>query len=429
MKLVSSTQIAWNEPWCFLLRIREAWGWRRRLLMAIGISLLMFLAIFFFGPAQGGLPGTIGISLAAGFLLVAGFDVGNLQREVTVKEDCIIVGSAVGWAWFNTFKLDAIQGVRLMRPREDEWGKAYGAMVLALADDSFLVAIPNKVSLDTLADVLHRLGVSVSLSGWEPSETDTRIGVRDAIELDPAAAQGGIDIQPVGEDEGRLMRPGHVAVQVVIAFGPLLVALVGAVWVGVFLFRNWGATDIVTKILYIGGPLIALVVAFMYMARIGQFLAASYGIGVARRRLQSRPNAIFSGTEEDLVVIEIFDRQSWTSMLANASDYGFLEIDRPRARLRFEGSKFRWTLPIAALRVCRIEESIVGSEADENAERRYYVVIEAAKDGETWEAGMVYTRTEMGSDTRETRYQRAQLLFTQLAQAVGHPSGGPQNPD
>ena len=78
--------------------------------------------------------------------------------------------------------------------------------------------------------------------------------------------------------------------------------------------------------------------------------------------------------------------------------------------------------------MCRIEESIVGSEADENAERRYYVVIEAAKDGETWEAGMVYVRTEMGSDTRETRYQRAQLLFTQLAEAVRPLSRGPQSP-
>ena len=420
MKLLSSTQISWNEPWCFLLRIREAWGWRRRLLLAIGISVLMFLAIFFFGPGQRGLPGTIGISLAAGFVLVALLDMGNIQREVTVKEDCIIVNPAVGWGWFRTFQFHAIQGVRLMRPREDEWGKAYGGMVVALAEDSFLVAVPNKVSLDTLADILHRLGVSVSLSGWQPSDTDTRIGVRDAIELEPEAAQGQIDIQPVGENEGRLMAPGHEAVQVIIAFGPLLVALIGAVLVGVFLFRNWGDTDLLTKILSIGGALAAIVVTFMYMARIGQFVAAGYGIGVARRRLESRPNAMFSGTEEDLVVVELFDRQSWTSMLARATDYGFLQIDRPQARLRFEGSKFRWTLPFSALRACRIEESIVGSEADENAERRYYVVIEAAKDDETWEAGMVYVRTETGSDTRETRYQRAQLLFTQLAQAVRH---------
>jgi hypothetical protein len=32
--------------------------------------------------------------------------------------------------------------------------------------------------------------------------------------------------------------------------------------------------------------------------------------------------------------------------------------------------------------------------------------------------GMVHTRTELGSDTPESRYQRARLLFTQLAEAL-----------
>ena len=101
-----------------------------------------------------------------------------------------------------------------------------------------------------------------------------------------------------------------------------------------------------------------------------------------------------------------------------SSDYGFLQIDLRRGMFLFEGNKARWTLPVAALTACRIEESIVGSEADENAERRYYVVIAASHGDEPWEAGMVYTRTELGSDTRESRYERAQLLFARVAEAV-----------
>jgi hypothetical protein len=417
VKLISSTQISWNEPWFFLIRIREAWGWRRRLLLAIGISVVMFLAIYFFGGGdQRGLPGTIGISLAAGFVIVALMDVGNIQREVTVKEDCIIVGSSVGRGWFETFKFDAIDGIRLMRP--DEWGKAYGGMVVASTDDSFLVAVPKKVSLDTLANILHHLGVAVSLTGWEPSESDTRVGVRDQIDLDPAAAQGEISIQPVEDHEGPLLSPGHIAVQVIIAFAPLLLALIGAIVVVVVLVRNWTVMSVLDKILYGGGALIALVAAFLYLVKIGQFVAASYGIRVARSKLHTRPNAMFSGTEDDLVCVELFDRQSWTATVAKSSDYGFLRIDRQQAKLVFEGNKFRWTLPTSALTACRIEESIVGSEANPNAEKRYYVVIEAATEGEAWEAGMVYTRTEMGNDTAESRYQRAQLLFTQFAEVV-----------
>jgi hypothetical protein len=419
MKLFSSTQISWNEPWFFLIRIREAWGWRRRLLLAIGISAVMFLAIYFFGAGQRGLPGTIGISLAAGFVLVALFDVGNIQREVTVKEDCIIVNSAVGhgWGWLKTFNFDAVDAVQLMRP--DEWGKAYGGMVVvASIEDNFLVAIPKKVSLKTLADILHRLGVAVSLSEWEPSDSDTRIGIRDQIELDQTAVRGEIDIQPVEDHEGPLLAPGHIAIQVLIALGPLLLALIGAIVVGVVLFRNWTVMSVLDKSLYGGGSLIAVVVAFIYLIKIGQFVAASYGIRVARNKLPTRPDAMFGGMEDDLVVVEIFDRESWTATVSRSSDYGFLRIDRQQAKLLFEGNKFRWTLPTSALISCRIEESIVGSEANPNAEKRYYVVIAAANHGETWEAGMVYTRTELGSDTPESRFKRAQLLFTQLAEVV-----------
>jgi len=415
MKLLSSTQISWNEPWLFLIRIREGWGWRRRLLLAIGISVVMFLAIFFFQP-QRGLPASIAISLLAGFVLVALMDVGNLQREVTVKDDCIIVNSAISNWWFETFQLDAIQSVQLMRA--EEWEKPYGGMVIHTAGDGFLVAVPNKVSLKTLADVLHRLKVAVTLSGWEPSETDTRIGVRDEIELDPKAARGEIEMRPVEAAEGPLLAPGHVAVQLVIALGPLLLALIGAIVVGVVLVRNWANLSVLERSLYGGGAFVALVVAFLYLIMIGQFIAAAYGIRVGRNRLRTRPNAMFDGTEDDLLGVEIFDRENWTKTVSKSSDYGFLRIDRPQSKLMFEGNKFRWTLPISALTACRIEESIVGSEGNPNPEKRYFVVIGAAGDGKPWDAGMIYIRTELGSDTAESRYKRAQQLFAQLAEVV-----------
>jgi len=142
VKLLSSTQISWNEPLFFLIRIREAWGWRRRLLIALGISVVMFLAIFFFRSEQIGIPAAIGIGLAAGFALVALCDKDNIQREVTVKEDGIIVNSAVGWRWFQTFPFDAITAVELMCP--EEWDKPNGGMVIRSPDDNFLLAVPRK---------------------------------------------------------------------------------------------------------------------------------------------------------------------------------------------------------------------------------------------------------------------------------------------
>ena len=244
MKMFSSTQISWSEPWFFLLRIREPWGWRRCLLLALGISVLMFLAIFFFAPGKG-LASTIGISLLCGVVLVAALDLVNIQRDVTVNDDCIIVNST-GGRWFQTFKLDAIEGVRLMRP--EEWDRPWGAMVIGLGgEDEFLLAVPKKVSLETLANILHRLGVAVILSDWVPSDSDTRIGTRDEIELDPAAVRGEVSVQPIGDQEPRLLSITQAVIRDTIGLAPLVLALIGAIAVGVYLFLHWSDISILGR--------------------------------------------------------------------------------------------------------------------------------------------------------------------------------------
>lgn len=417
MKLFSSTQISWNEPWFFIIRIRRATGWANRAFFGLAVAIVLFMAMYLLQPGRG-LVESVGVSVLAGCVLVVLLDVSNLQREVTIKEDGILVNSSVswGWGWWANFELNNINGINLIRP--SEWEHSYSGMVIASPADDFLVAIPNTVSLETLANILHRLGVPVSLEGWEPSDSDARIDIRNELEIDPAAARGELAMQPIEAGDGPLLTPANIAVQVVIALGPLLLAVIGAIAVGVLLYRGWAALGILEKCLYGGGALVGIIVAFMYLILVGQFIAASYGVGVARKRLQTRPNAMFAGTEDDLVCVEIFDRKSWTAVVSKSTDYGFLQIDRGQSLLRFEGNKFRWTLPIAALTACRIEESIVGSEADTSAERRYYVVIAAASNSEPWAAGMVYTRTEMGNDNAESRYNRAQLLFAQLADAV-----------
>jgi hypothetical protein len=63
----------------------------------------------------------------------------------------------------------------------------------------------------------------------------------------------------------------------------------------------------------------------------------------------------------------------------------------------------------------------MGSEGNENAERRYFVVLSARQEGEeaNWENGMIYVRTEIGNDSHGRRYDRSILLFTQLSDAIG----------
>src|SRR5262245_41825551 len=189
MKLFTSTLMSWNEPLFFVIRLRERAGWIRRALLALGIVAVMFLAIYFSRKPQIGIGKAIGISLAAGVFLVALLDVANIQREVTIKEDGINYQSATGaiWRWMGSFAWKDIQRVRLMRP--EDWNRACGAMLIQTSNDSFLLGVPTKVSLETVANVLHRAAVEVELEGWEPSESDTRVQVLEEAVIAEGATQ------------------------------------------------------------------------------------------------------------------------------------------------------------------------------------------------------------------------------------------------
>lgn len=413
MKFFSSTQISWSEPWFFLQRIRERSGWLKRLALALVIAGIMFAAMHFFPNAPQALPIQICLALACGFVLVASMELPYMQRDVTVKEDCIIVGSTGGRGRFDTFKFEDIEAVEILRIGEGAY--KWPVMILEQEDEGFMTAISSKVRLETLADILHRLELTVGLTGWTPSDTDTRIAVRNEMTMDPDRVRGHIEVSDITDSEPRLMTGLQMALTGVIAAGPLLASLIGAIAVGVFTYRNWDTLSTVKICLWIGGAILALVLSFMYLMRIGQFISARYGISRGLKRMQSRTSPFFSGTEDDLLPIEIFDRESWTSVISQATDYGFLRIDRTAGLLKYEGNKSRWTMPVSSIASCCIEESIVGSEADDKAERRFFVVLVSSQPNqEKWEEGMVFVRTEMGKDDRETRYARSKLLFDQL---------------
>lgn len=418
MKLFSSTQMSWNEPYFFIIRLRERWGWTRRGILLLVITVVMFLAMHF--TRNPPLLNSIAISLAAGFVLVALLDVGNIQREVTIKDDCIMYNSSVtmGMYWMGSFALKDIHQVKLMRA--EEWNKPCGAMLITTSDDTFLLGVPNKVSLATVANVLHRLGVNVSLEGWEPSESDTRVQVKDEVVFsDETSRQSArARIWPVDSQEARLTPPAATAVAIVIALGPLFLSLLGSIGAGIYLFLKWGTLATIDKWAIGGGAFAAIVVSFVYLLLAGQFLASRYQIGVAKSVMRTRSGACFSGSEDDLIPVEIFDRTAWTSMLSKSIDFGFLRIDRGLRSLKLEGDKNRWDIPISALTTCRVEEAHVGSEGNPDAEKRYYVVIACDRDGEPWEAGMINTRTELGNDGKDARYARAQALFQRISAVV-----------
>lgn len=415
MKLIRSAQMHWSEPWFFLISIRRPWGWGWRIATALGFALFMGLVTFLLGPGPPNLVNASLTSLMIGGAILLILEYPNIQRDVTLFDDSIVVGSSVGLAWMREMKLGAVEAVLLRRP--GEWHRRFATMFIVSTDDTYLVAIPEKVSLESLANALTRLGTKVELSGWIAVEGDTRVQIKEVIDIAAESVRGDVTVTDVAADEPKLISVFQVIAQVVMALGPLAIALMVAIGTGVWLYWNRARFGWLETAGF-GLAAFAFVVAtFLYLVYIGQFMAAAYGVSRGRSNLAARSRAIVDVGERFLIAVELFDREYWTKTLAKSWDYGFLEIDRARAELRFEGNKHRWTLPFRAISACRIEESMV-SEGDQSSERRYYVVLQARRANEPWEVGMVFVRTEVGRDGAEQRHARAQLLFAGLADAL-----------
>jgi hypothetical protein len=413
-----SSQINWAEPWFFLVRIRERPGWIKRLGAAAAISIVMFLGIYFGGRhANWSVAAIIGLSVLCGIVLVALPDVANLQRDVTIHDDRIIVGNSFGRGNnFYTFEFKHVDAVELLRP--EDWNRPWGGMLIEFSGDAFLVAVPTKISLDTVANILHRLEVAVALRGWAPSAKDTRVQVQDEIAIDPSSVRGVASIRPIEPGEPKLNPGSCMAVQIIMGLGPAILGLIAMIAAGIFIARGWSTLPTLTKVLVGGGAFGVFVLGVVYLVFIGLSISNSYGVGVGEKRLRLRSGSLFRGDETDLTAVECYPRDVWTAVLFKASDSGFVQVDASRRLLRFEGEKNRWEIPLSALAACRIEESRVGSEGNQNAEKRFLVALATENNGEAWEIGLVPVHTSIGSDNADRRSARAKSLFQQIARAV-----------
>ncbi len=327
--------------------------------------------------------------------------------------------SAVNERFFNRQSIHRNDGKKIqsIRIRHSIESSCTPLLIIDHGDEGFMVAVPNKVSLDTLANILYRLELAVALSDWDPPEVEGQ--VLDDLGLDPDQAVGSIRSKALEGVEPRFTGVVEIVFQIMVGAGPLLLGLAGLIWSGVHLFRNWTDLDLLNRCLIGAAGFGGVVIGFLYLLRVGQFICNVYVISRARAAMQRRSELLFGATEDDLMAVELFNPEKWTK-IGLPDDFGFLQIDRTKKMLKLEGAKTRWTMPFSALKSCRIEECITGGEGNPNAERRYFIVLSAGQEADDadWEYGFLYLRTEIGIDTYEKRYERSKLLFTQLADVL-----------
>lgn len=419
---MAKTLISWDEPMFFVLRFRTMAQWLMRLLIAIGIGAICVGLLRWTGINQP-LHTDILVGLLIGGVLTFIPDLFFMQRDLWIEEDayyCHVNGGKVSFN--NRFPFSSISSIVLLGP--DDWedppGKNQQGMQVHFADGTVAIyGIPKSKKLSTIATILHRQDVSVTLRDWVPTSADTRVRVEDELSLASLKATTKDAVfTPLPAEEPKLNPIGVQIYGGLVGGGPLLVALILMIWGFVHLWRHWGDLSILARCAWGLGSFGVFVLGFMFILYIGQFLENGIRIAKGRAQLRSRINPLVDSEDEDLFPVVLYNRDMWSNVISRSADFGFLQVNRRRRAIVFEGDKERWTIPLTALTVVRIEEAAVGSEGNEPSEIRYYVVIGTERDGQSWEIGLSRPRTQIGSDGPEPRKARARQLLDELGMAV-----------
>ncbi len=415
---MSKTLLSWYEPYFFVPRLRTLNGWLWRLVWLVGIALVVFLFEY-------GLGGPRPLSVELGIALVTGVLLTLLPDLVFLQRDVWITGDAIEWEAYGVkFRVNGSfphsQITCIEFHRSGEWRFKFGGMRIFLPDGQwFFIAIPNRKKLETIAAVLTRQGVTVTLSGWEPTTADTRTRVEDELSLEslPASTQDAV-FAPIPSEEPKLRTTPGMVVAALIGAGPLLIGLLGMIGTWIYLGMYWGQLIVRQRWMIGGGGVAGFVFSFLFLLFIGQFIEKAMLIRMAQQLLRTRLHPLVDAEDDDVYAVSIYRREIWSKVASWADDFGFLQVNRRKRAIVFEGDKERWIIPLTALTAVRMEEADVGKEGADSSEIRYFVVLGTSRDGEPWEIGLIHARTQWGHDGATARRERMGVLFDELRTAV-----------
>jgi hypothetical protein len=415
---MSKTLLTWSEPFLFVSRLRTGQEWLWRLAYVAGITTVAFVLFRVF---RGGLPWltALEISLVIGVILTLLPDLLFLQRELSVSSDAI-EWEANGVKFSITGSLPHANTALVEFYRPGEWRFRFAGMRVQLHGGQwFIFAVPTRKKLETIATILTRQGVLVTLSGWDPTTADTRTRVEDELTFDhlQATTRDAVFSTVPPEEQKLVPIVGNILASLTGA-GPLLVGLLAMIGTWIYLGVYWGQLA-ASECWIIGvGGIAGCVLSFLYVLFIGQFIEKAIMISMARKSLRMRTNPLVNAEDDDVYSVTLYSRENWTNVILKSFDFGFLQVSRRLGALVFEGDKERWTIPLTSLTAVRIEEAAVGKEGAENAEIRFFVVIGTYRDDVPWEIGLIWSRTQWGNDNADARRKRMRALFDELSSAI-----------
>jgi hypothetical protein len=420
MKLFSRALLSWNEPIFFGPRTRDRRGWMMRGLLALVIFVVMMLG--FVAQQNWGrgrkisTAGAVAMSTIIGLFLTAVLDAPGLNKMVSIDEERISTyGNAGTVHSHGSWRLRDVARVRLYPP--EEFGRSFGAMEVMTKGGVVWLGVPAKMAPRRIADVLAQQGIQVDLPGWEPGQEAPRPTISTFVAAPTALAR----VEALDERQaGQIRTPSRRKMTTAIELIPLLVPLTGLVgaisYVVYRLVAAWGPLS--WGDLVVGLGCAALLMGGLWLAaRFGSLAPALFMRSAARTVVGLRPDALFNPEDPDALFVSVVPRANWGKMMNQATDVGFLKVDRASRCVLFEGDSYRWRIPAQSLVSVAVESYVpLGKpegppRPDEPQQERYYLaVIKARVGGDEWEAPVSKAPVEWRPRTNKLREANAIAL-------------------
>ncbi|HWF18542.1 MAG TPA: hypothetical protein VG754_04715, partial [Verrucomicrobiae bacterium] len=141
-----------------------------------------------------------------------------------------------------------------------------------------------------------------------------------------------------------------------------------------------GGVPIVMKILgsiLIGVAILIFVTTLVLVFTSPGYFGSRYLRKLTETEFRKRSKPLVSTADADARFVQVIPRANWAKLkLIDATDIGFLRVDKQRGELLFEGDKENYRVPAAAITSCEIETFIQG-QGSHGATTLYRVVLQA----------------------------------------------------
>ncbi|MGB7348151.1 MAG: hypothetical protein WBD20_28260 [Pirellulaceae bacterium] len=387
----------WYEPWFFQQRIRNFAGWAGLGLILGIITILVAVAIGL--TAQQGNPLSlwefVGLPLGTAFAVWWLFDGTETRRTATLDDQSLVVGGDMGkYSSPTIYKLADIAGAAIVMPEESNWPTP--ALYFLCEGQEAVIGIEEGAGLKRLAQALHDVGVPIRMDGWEPGQDN---GFEKAFRWQavPGTTKPTATISKLPDSEPGLYNIPGILWAIFLQCWALVLWLALAASLGYYAYQNGANLGLGMMAVFVVVVFATFMAAAQYTDRFATAATSDVLTRGAIKQIAQRSRPLINPQSEDLLPVEIFERDQFERTIQKMYEMGFVQVDIDNARILFEGKKQQWVLPTQSIKSVAMEEIQTGTPGQSAlGALNYYTTLQfATAEGEK-ELGFRYAVRDYG---------------------------------